>query len=195
MKSIYIVFVTLATIAMTSVIYASEKQIPEDLAAPSKPTKKVRKYYVEEEVVSENSSVATQRPNAVYAELLGRGALYSIGYDRSLSENWAVGGGFSYFGATSGGVSFSAFILPFYGNYYFSPGPHRGFISAGVDVVVVSSSINNWGGISATGALGTLGGGYEYRGEGGFLFRAAPYVFLGQGGVRLWGGLSFGGTF
>ncbi len=146
-------------------------------------------------------NVATERPNAISAELLGRGLLYSINYDRSINENIAVGAGFSYWSLSSYTSKASVLVVPLYGNYYFSPDSNRGFITAGMDIVSVSvedhgfySSDNYFAG-HASGVAAVVGGGYEYRGKGGFLFRGAPYLLAGSGGAAVWLGLTFGTTF
>jgi hypothetical protein len=141
-----------------------------------------------------DSNPADDRPNALSIELLGRGLLYSFNYDRSLSEHFALGVGIAAYSASSNGSSASAVIIPVYGNYYFSPGPHRGFVTAGVDIVSVSANLSG-NTIGAGGAAPIIGGGYEYRGEGGFLFRFPAYILIGNGQSTVTIGLGFGFTF
>ncbi|MEW6055446.1 MAG: hypothetical protein AB1540_02440 [Bdellovibrionota bacterium] len=136
--------------------------------------------------------VATERPNAFSIEALGRAALYSFNYDRSVSESVGVGLGMSYWGASAGNIKASVLILPVYTNVYFSPHSSRGFLTGGLDLVFASAKVDDYA-FSGSGALAVLGGGYEYRGDGGFLFRAAPYILVGSQ-VQIWGGLSFGFT-
>ncbi len=88
-------------------------------------------------------NVAEERPNAISAELLGRGFLYSINYDRSLNESFAIGAGFSYWSVSSFASKASIFAVPVYGNYYFSPDSNRGFLTAGLDFVGASVT-ENW---------------------------------------------------
>jgi hypothetical protein len=61
--------------------------------------------------------------NAVSLELMGRGFLYGIGYDRKISNDIAVGASISYVMISlNPGVAKSRFqtlSLPLYGNYYF----------------------------------------------------------------------------
>jgi hypothetical protein len=133
---------------------------------------------------------ATDRPHVISVELGGRGLLYSVNYDYAVDNAISIGAGLSYIGD-----SFSSLItVPVYGNYYFmSESEHRPFLTAGVDILVGSVDLGVIGG-SFSGAAVTLGGGYEYRGDSGFVFRAAPYIFV-AGGVGLTGGISFGGSF
>ncbi|MBI4374316.1 MAG: hypothetical protein HY542_05510 [Deltaproteobacteria bacterium] len=139
------------------------------------------------------ANVSTQRPNAVYFEGLGRGFLYSVGYDRFITPEIAVGGGLSYWSAWTANV----FVLPAYGSYYFypiEPQNHRFFATAGLDLIIVSGGATS-SVFSSTSVAGTLGGGYEYRHDNGLLLRAGPYIIIGSGGVTGWGGLTAGYSF
>jgi len=136
-------------------------------------------------------------PEAVSIELLGRGLLYSVNYDHLLSRNIAVGFGISYWSLQSSSKgTFNAFFIPIYGNYYLSTEPSRLFLTGGLSLY--SASIENSGtdkGVHVTqgsNAAGTIGLGYEFRGNGGFLFRAAPYVLFDASGAYPWAGISFG---
>lgn len=152
--------------------------------------------------VSDGFASQLDHPNTISFELLGRAALYSINYDRMVNENVAIGAGISYWTLSVTTYSSSAsrkfFVMPLYGNYYFSPAPNRGFLTAGLDVVFASAQTAGSSSnirIAGSGAFATFGGGYEYRNpEGGFLFRAAPYFLVGSD-VDLWFGLTFGGTY
>lgn len=137
---------------------------------------------------------AAESPNAVSLEILGRGGLYSLNYDRMLTDDFALGAGFSSYSVSSGNSNAKALIFPIYGNYYFTGGPHRWFATAGANVISASGNLDGDAQISGSGVAGTLGGGYEYRGDSGFLFRAAPYVFVGNAS-GLWLGLSLGYAF
>lgn len=160
----------------------------------------------------EREHTSMTRPNALSGEVLGRGGLYSVNYDRSFTEMFAAGAGISTWGYTSGlGTSRSILIVPVYGNFYFQPGPKRGFLTAGADIAVASSRQSSYlyGSSTSTsssdndstfkttnsGVAAIVGGGYEFRGESGFLFRATGYLLIASGGVLPWAGASFGGTF
>lgn len=137
-------------------------------------------------------SLPMQRPNTISLELLGRGGLYSLNYDRTLSDKVAVGAGISRYNISAGGASAGAWMLPFYANYYFGKSNHRAFVSAGPTLILASGDMGDGSGlVTGSGLAGTLGGGYEYRADNGFLFRAAPYVFVGNA-KGVWIGLSAG---
>jgi hypothetical protein len=144
---------------------------------------------------------STERPNAVSFELLGRGLLYSLDYDRQVTDEVAIGIGYSQFGQgeyDKNGVHYDAIhitVIPVYLNYYLeNSGTQRWYITGGLDFVSGTISSN---GFSDTGSgVGIVaGGGYEYRSDSGFLFRATPYIVASTGGARLWGGLTFGYAF
>jgi len=135
-----------------------------------------------------------ERPQAISFELLGRGLLYSINFDRMVSEKFLVGAGLSAYSISGEGVSSTLFVVPIFGNYYFSPGVSHGFVTAGVDVLLASESVGGNGVFVGSGLAPVAGGGYEYRGDGGFLFRAAPYAVFGRT-VLVWFGTSFGYAF
>jgi hypothetical protein len=164
------------------------------------------KYRVYED--SYSNSVSTDRPNAVSVELAGRGIGWGINYDRSLNESFGVGIGYSNYELTShfylAGTSITrrsnVTIIPFYGNFYFQPHRHRGFLSAGASLAKVDQEVG-WGthnrnalSFADSGFIPTIGGGYEFRAVSGFLFRASIYSFLARN-TMVWPGLTFGGTF
>jgi hypothetical protein len=134
------------------------------------------------------------RPHAISVEIYGRGLLYSLNYDYSINDSVTVGGGFSTYSLSYNSASIHLTLLPLYVNYYFQPGPHRGFLSGGGDIAIASGSIGGNATIRASGFFPVLGGGYEFRPDNGFIFRAAPYLFIGNE-IEPWIGLSAGVTF
>lgn len=159
-------------------------------------------------IVEEDSSPSDLGKNVVAFELLGRGLLYGVSYDRMISENVALGMGYSNWSAGSQDFRINFNIIPVYANYYFQPGSHRGYISGGAELISAKwdfdSSISttytdafgnkrtNAG--AASGVAPIVGGGYEYRGDGGFLFRATGYLLVAAK-TQPWFGLTFGGAF
>ena len=150
---------------------------------------------------SSPESIATERPNAISFELLGRGLLYSIDYDRSLSDSIAVGVGYSSWGVdatSSDGTTYAAAtirIIPLYLNYYFyNSGGNRWFVTGGIDIISASFDFDGFR-LSGTGAVFTGGVGYEYRAHNGFLIRVNPYIFGGFSAAQVWLGITLGYTF
>jgi hypothetical protein len=143
--------------------------------------------------LSQSASVPSDdyRRHAISVELLGRGLLYSFNYDYLIHDDIALGAGLSTYSFSSGNSTARVTFLPVYANYYFTPGEHRWFASGGVNLIHASGKIDQNEKISGSGAAGILGGGYEFRGDNGFLFRATPYVFVGKAS-GFWLGFSLG---
>ncbi len=191
-KTLIISFGLLALILNANAANTAKKAAPAPApAAPSVPTEQSNNDSTEH---SFKKPVSLERSSALSLEILGRGGLYSLNYDKSLSDSLGLGLGLSAYSASAAGVSASIVLIPVYVNYYFSPNNHRGFISGGLDIYNITAKIDSFGSVSGTGAFAVVGGGYEYRGDGGFLFRAAPY-FLVAGKVAVTLGLSFGAAF
>lgn len=144
-----------------------------------------------ESKAEQNMNSPELRRNGMSLELLGRGLFYSFNYDYLLTDHLALGAGAANYSMSSGSSSASAWIIPVYANYYLTGGKHRWFTTAGANLIFASSTVGNDSRVSGSGVAGVLGGGYEYRGENGFLFRAAPYVFVGKASGA-WLGFSFG---
>jgi hypothetical protein len=131
------------------------------------------------------------RQHSFSLELLGRGLLYSFNYDYAMNEDVALGIGAANYSFSSGTENASAWIIPLYANYYFTQGKHRLFATGGANVIFASAQANDDEKVSGSGLAGVLGGGYEYRADNDFLFRAAPYAFVGKAS-GVWVGFSLG---
>jgi hypothetical protein len=131
------------------------------------------------------------RPSAIYGELLGKGLLYSVGFDYAIRKWIAAGASFSYFDS-------AAFISP-YINFYPVGGRRSALLlQAGVQLVHVNEEHHEllkellWTekGLEVGGQVSI---GYEFR--AGFLFRVAMLAMFNKNGVLPWPGLTFGGSF
>ena len=136
-------------------------------------------------------TVSNLRRHSLSLELLGRGMLYSFNYDYALTPQIALGAGAANYSISSGTSNASAWIIPLYANYYFTQGTHRFFGTAGANAIFASGKIDGESKVGGSGLAGVLGGGYEFRADNGFLFRASPYAFVGKAS-GVWLGLSFG---
>ncbi len=159
---------------------SSQAQPPAPSAAPTnmRPAPTFAAYWED----PRERTVAMDRPNAVTLELGGRALVYSFDYDRSINDHIGIGAGISYWNAWSHhhGYRANSLVIPMYMNYYFQPSAFRGFLSGGADLVSVSNVINSADTFESGGVAGTLGGGFEYRGVDGFLFRAAMFAIAGK---------------
>lgn len=133
----------------------------------------------------------SSRRHNISAEILGRGFLYSFNYDYMLTNDVALGAGLSRYSVSSGDSSASAWVIPLYANYYFNEGKHRFFGTGGANLLLASGTIGDDSKVSGSGLAGVVGGGYEFKADNGFLFRAAPYLFVGKASGA-WLGLSLG---
>jgi hypothetical protein len=144
--------------------------------------------------LAENTRVTN--PNALSVELLGRGVLYSISYDRVMDDHLAAGFGVGAVPTSSE----TAMILPAYVNYYFFKEQGSLFATAGVGLVLNSSSVKNTEStvgsfaFPSNAVIPQFGVGYENRGDTGFLFRVTAYGLVGDEFMP-WGGFSFGYAF
>lgn len=133
-----------------------------------------------------------ERINNFSIEGLGRAGLYSINYDRMVTDDIAVGLGFSSYSISAGALSSSTVVIPLYANYYFTEGKNsRFYVTGGADLIFSSANFEGDGIVEGSG-LGFVGGaGWEYKSDGGFLFRVAPYFLVGKASGA-WLGISLG---
>ena len=142
-----------------------------------------------QESTMESTSGAASRKHALTLELLGRGGLYSFNYDYTVMQDLAVGVGAAFYSA--GGASASVF--PLYASQYFGGENHRFMVTGGPTLVLASVDADS-ATLNGKGIAGTVGAGYEFRADSGFLFRATPYYNFGALS-GLWLGVSGGLTF
>ncbi len=147
------------------------------------------------DVTEYNESTSLSRPSAFSLELLGRGSLYSLNYDRSLNDSMAVGGGLSFYSSYIVDVSATVLLFPVYMNYYFTPTLHRPFVTGGIDFLFATADVQGLAPLTGAFILPVFGGGYEFRMENGFLYRVAAYAFVWDKIVGTWIGISFGLTY
>lgn len=140
-------------------------------------------------------------PDALSVELLGRGLLWSVNYDRVLSDDLAAGFGFGTTGTKTvvSGVdtNTSAKVVPFYVNYYFMREQGSPFVTGGADILLNASEVKTYkssvGNVefNSNTVLPNFGVGYENRSEAGFMIRAAVYGVIAKD-FNPWFGFTFG---
>jgi hypothetical protein len=142
-------------------------------------------------------------PNAVLLEVGGRGILYSVNYDRVVSEDLAFGIGYGSGPVTSANgvdTSQSVSLIPVYVNLYLMRDQGSLYVTGGADFVtnpgsIVGYSANQSGVVfQNTSIMPTFGVGYENRSDAGFLVRATGYVLVASN-VKPWAGFSIGYSF
>lgn len=153
--------------------------------------------------------------NSIFAEGLGPGLLYSLNYERTLGNDFAVRIGTSYMslGASNsvGGVSVGFLSVPLVASYLgLSSGNHVLELGVG-GIFIHASGEARAGGITLAGAGNTIWGtaliGYRrHPVNGGFMFRVGMSALVGKGlgfnvfdpaavGIVPWPYLSLGATF
>jgi len=138
------------------------------------------------------------KSNSLYLEFFGSGGLYSVNYDRLLTEEVGIRVGFMYFEA-DWFVFFTdmeMFLIPITLNYLVGTGKHKFELGAGP--VIVFGSVGFWGSDPGSGSgvgwTGTIGYRYQQP-NGGFLFRIGFTPVLFSGEFHPSGGLSLGFSF
>ncbi|MEK7356716.1 MAG: hypothetical protein AAB250_09715 [Bdellovibrionota bacterium] len=165
--------------------------------------------------------VSRMTKNNLSIEMLGKGGLYSLDYDRQLGRSVSMGLGFSYTSLRLGadeyaGVNATLITVPLYGNFYFNSDAHHRFLGTG-GVTIVSAKAEATVGAqlspeakeiatmfvqdldlslnaSVVVPMPVGGAGYEYKSSGGFLARASLYVvYVGE--IQPWAGVALGSHF
>lgn len=151
---------------------------------------------------SPTTSQAQSAKNAVYAEALGNGVLYTINYDRHFTSNVSARLGIMNFSVSASGTNSSGnasvTLVPIMANYLVGSGNHNLELGIGPMIANASASADvGSGGFSDSGTtvFGTGTVGYRYQpNDGGFLFRIGlTPMYMDSFGV--WGGLSLGWAF
>lgn len=143
--------------------------------------------------------------NAIYAELLGPGILYSINYDYRITPNFGLRAGFSQWAVpailvlVNGSMGFTGF--PVTANYLSGEGSSHLELGAGIvptilsidgEEVFLGSKVRD----RETVVLETLTIGYRFQGvDGGLVFRIAFTPLLVLDRFLPFGGISLGVAF
>jgi hypothetical protein len=142
--------------------------------------------------------------NSLYLELLGNGGLYSLNYDRMLTNNVGVRLGVSRFGFDAATLDqdldahakISVSTLTFMTNYLVGKGKHCLELGVGAMGVFASADVDGVGGVSGEGFSGTGTIGYRIQPlDGGFLFRVGFTPAYNKDGFSSWIGISLGAAF
>ncbi len=190
-------FITLTTLT-TLTLVASTAAAAEPTAGP-----------VADDVPADTGSYELKVPkertakNSLYVELLGNGGLYSLNYERNLTDDVTARLGFSYLSLSASASDDSASVtfmsFPLMANYLLGGGNHHLELGAGATVLYASGEVESGGSRSSgdgVGVAGTATVGYRYQPrDGGFLFKVGFTPLVGSGGFLPWGGLSLGGVF
>jgi hypothetical protein len=132
--------------------------------------------------------------NTIYLELLGNGLVYSLNYDRMVTDNISVRAGYggltiserssdpSGFGIITEEIKIT--MIPVLANYLRGEGKHKLEIGGGIVLVSLDYTGNVADvdfSLGADGAIPTANLGYRYqKPEGGFFFKASLCPFFAE---------------
>jgi hypothetical protein len=137
-------------------------------------------------------AVAQDQPNLVGVELLGRGLIYSVNYERNLTQRTGLGVGVAYWSIDKAHIT----IVPLFASWNPIGDRHSLYLAAGT--TLVNGRENSfWFDNSESGfvAAATSSVGYQYRSPGGFVIRPALNILLSRHGNIAWPGLTIGRRF
>jgi hypothetical protein len=136
------------------------------------------------------AGVRDDHPNLVGGELMGRGIVLTLNYERFLNNQFGLGAGFMAIGTSDG----QAMIMPLYASFV-SGDVHSLYLSAGGAFVGGGGHFQDY---ESTWIIqGSIG--YQFQSRGGFFVR--PLFTFNQatqgsgGGFLLWPGITIGGSF
>ena len=130
--------------------------------------------------------------NTIYLELLGNGLLYSLNYDRMVTDNISVRAGYGGLTVTSTPddpttgytEDIKITMIPVLANYLRGEGKHKLEIGGGIVLVSLDYTGNVADvdfSLGADGAIPTANLGYRYqKPEGGFFFKASLCPFFAE---------------
>ncbi|HET6922982.1 MAG TPA: hypothetical protein VFI16_07535 [Anaeromyxobacteraceae bacterium] len=137
--------------------------------------------------------------NGLYVELGGSAGIWSLNYERFVTDDVSLRVGGSYTSVTdSFSTSVSLATFPLTASYLgVRSGSHA--LELGAGVVFASASVSTTSvGVEAfgSGVIGTAILGYRLAPlDGGFNLRVAVTPLFGEGGFFFWGGVALGGLF
>jgi hypothetical protein len=139
------------------------------------------------------AQVRVQKPNDFTIELGGRCILYALSYQRMFGEMAALEVGASMIGGATVETSASVIFLSGGGRVYLMRGNATPCIAAGLVFVTAGTSA---GPFSATGSGVYIYAtpGFEFRMQGGFVFRGGVNLLI-KDGVFVWPGIALGIAF
>lgn len=135
------------------------------------------------EPLATSAEAVVARPSAATLELGGRALAYSFSYDRAISDHLSLGIGLSSWTTRNWwtGYNETVTVIPIYADYYFTEEPGRGYFTLGFDGISVTnqSGPGDANVFDNNGVAVTLGAGYEFRHNSGFILRVGGVMIMG----------------
>jgi hypothetical protein len=141
------------------------------------------------------AQVRVTKPNDFTLELGGKCFIYSLGYQRDISPAFALDAGISYLGGGSAQGSLGLFVLTGGARLYLLKKPASPYISGGIGWISAGTGDVGPADTSASAMMGYISPGFEFRSEGGFVFRGGVYLILIEDVFFVWPGLTLGIAF
>jgi hypothetical protein len=138
--------------------------------------------------IDATAQVREEKRNFVGGELLGRGVIVTLNYERWVTNQVGLGSGVMAIGTSEG----AAFILPLYVAYA-SGDVHSLYVSGGTSYLG-GGDVNDYEDLW----LITASVGYQFHSYGGFFVRPLFTLFLpttGEDEFLIWPGITIGGSF
>jgi len=127
-------------------------------------------------------------------EIGGKSIAYSFTYQRMLNHHIGVEGGISALGGGDSDDNATVIFFPLGAKAYLLPKNGSPFITGGIVFINASFDSGPFDD-SASSSYTYAGLGFEYRAEGGFLFRGTAYGLISDGSFFIWPGLHVGYAF
>ncbi len=135
-----------------------------------------------------------QYPNDFGIELAGKSLIYTFTYQRMFNNYFGAEAGFSALGSGDADANTTVLFFPIGARAYFLPKSGSPFVTGGL--VLINASVDSGPfDESASNTYTYLGLGFEFRAEGGFIFRGTAYGLLSEGNFFIWPGLHVGYAF
>ncbi len=140
------------------------------------------------------AQVRSTKPNDFTIELGGKCFVYSMGYQRNISPNFALDAAISYIGGGTSYDSVGVFFLTGGARLYMLKKDSSPYLSGGVAWVSAGANAGPFSD-AASAVYFYISPGFEYRASGGFVFRGGVYLLFVEDSFFVWPGLSLGIAF
>lgn len=133
-------------------------------------------------------------PNDFGIELGGKSIAYSFTYQRMFGNHLGLEAGISALGGGDSDDNTTVIFFPLGARAYLLNKNGSPFITGGA--VIISASFDSGPFDESTSSVYSFAGlGFEFRAEGGFIFRGTAYTLITEDGFFIWPGLHVGYAF
>ena len=126
-------------------------------------------------------TVSQSEPNLIGVELLGRAFLYSVNYERNITQRFGIGVGMATWEIDNRLIG----LFPMYLSVTPIGHKHRPYFTAGMTLGMRASTFYD----SPTAAVGIIGAGYEYSSDRGLVIRPTLHMMFDRQNRAFWPGI------